>query len=254
MKKWILFLLVLTVIACKEKNDEEKIIPRRDFVELLVDLHITDAIATNHTINENFGRLDSAILYHTVLESHGFTKEQMIRSMNYYSSDPEELVEIYDDVFSRLSKQADEAKELYSSTSASRTYRIWKAPKNRYTAYGDSISYPEPFDINVDTTGTYVLTAEVRMVESDSSVNPRISAYFYNPEDDDPKKRLYFEEVPILKANFTREYTLIKTMKSPNLTRLKIIIPNQDNKDSLFVKGIEIRHLRVGMIMPKRKR
>jgi len=247
-------LLVLTAIACKENTTEEKVIPKRDFVELLADLHITDAIALNHTINENFGKLDSALLYHAVLESHGYTKEQMMHSMNYYSSDPEELVQIYDDVFSKLSKQADEAKELYSSTSVSRTMKIWKAPKNRYTAYGDSIAYPDPFDISVDTTGTYVLTAEVRMVESDSSLNPRITAYFYNPEDDDPKTRLYFEETPLMKANFTREYTLIKTKKNPSLSRMKIIIPNQDNSDSLFVKGLEIRNVRVGIIIPKRKK
>lgn len=254
MRKWLFLILMLSVFACKGRNAEEKIIPRKDFVDLLIDLHIADAIALNHTVNENFGRLDSALLYYTILESHDCTKEQMIHSMNYYSADSEALVGIYDEVFSTLSKRSDGAKELYSSTSISRTQRIWKSEKSRYRIFGDSLQYLPPFEISIDTTGRFVISAEIKMTEADSSIMPRITAYFYDPENDTPKTRKYFKEESILKANFTREYRLIKEMKNPRLSQLKIIIPQQENTDSIFTKGIEIRNLRVSILTPRRKK
>ena len=252
MRKWGFLILVVLLIACKSKEDEGKIIPKRDFVNLLVDLHIADAIAMNHIINENFGKLDSAILYKTVLDKYGYTREQMENSMKYYSGESEKLVEIYDDVFSTLSKRSDEAKENYNKTSVSRTHRIWKAQKNRYGIFGDSLQYPPPFDIPVDSTGTFVLSVNIRMTENDSSVNPRIEAYFYDPDNDTPDSRVYFDEVSILKGGYTREYTLIQELKDPDLRNMRIILPKQDNPDSVFSKALEIRNLLVSMMLPEK--
>ena len=254
MRKWLFLFCLLSIVACKSKNAADKLIPQKELVDLLVDLHIADAIALNHAINENFGKLDSAILYHTVLEKHGYTKDQMEASIKYYSRDVEKMIGIYDDVFGELSKMSEDAKEVYSSASTSRTYRVWKAQKNRYTIKGDTVKYLPPFDFAVDTTGNFVLSVNIKLLPKDESVNPRISAYFYDPEDDRPEKREYFEDIVLTKGNFTREYAVFKVMRKPELSRMRIILPVQDNPDSTFSKGIEIHNLRLGLMRSDRRK
>lgn len=254
MKKWLFLLFFISAIACSSKDPGRQTIPRREFINLLVDLHISDAIALNHTINENLGRLDSSILYKSVLESHGYTREQMMSTLNYYADDPDELVEIYDEVFSILSKRADEAKKLYSSTTVSTSYLIWKPEKNRYSIYGDTVHYLEPFDIGIDTTGTFYISVEIKRTFNDQAKNPRIAAYFYDPDANDPESNVYFFEVPIKCTNYTREYTLFREMKDDDLTRMKIMVPLQDNQDSAFNKGFEIHNLRVGLTSSKKNK
>jgi hypothetical protein len=254
MRKWLFLLLFIGAFACSSKDNGSKTIPRRDFINLLVDMHIADAIAVNHTINENLGRLDSSILYASILESHGYTRDQMTATFNYYSKDPDKLVDIYDEVFSILSKRADETKKLYSSTTNSSSYTVWKPEKNRYSMYGDTVQYLTPFDISIDTTGTFFISVEIKRTFNDQAINPRIAAYFYDPEADDSESNVYFFEVPIKCTYYTREYTLFREMKNADLTRMRIMIPLQENQDSVFNKGFEIHNLRVGLTSSKKNK
>ena len=255
MRKWLIScisLFLILILACNQKS-EEKVIPRRDLVPLLVDLHIADAIALNHTINQNFGKLDSAILYHVILDKYGYTKEQFAYTLEYYSGDVEKMTEIFDDVFSELSKQSTEVKELYNSTTPASTKQIWKPESRSYRIKGDTISYPDPFEIDIDTTGTFILSVEIKLNPNDESVNPSIVAYFYNKNHDREDDRIYFEKVPIIKTFYTREYTLIQEMNNPDLNGLRITLPYQENDDPDFLKGMDIQDLRVSLLHSTKK-
>jgi len=229
-------------------------IPRRDLVPLLVDMHIADAMALNNMVNEQFGGLDSTMLYQAVFEQYGYSKDEFVRTLKYYSSEPEKLIEIYDDVFTELSKKSEEAKELYSSTTVSRTYRIWKPNQTRYTAYGDTTMYPPVFDVEIDTSGIFILSAEIKIAPKDKSVNPRILAYFYNPFKDSEKNRIYFEETALLKSNYMRDYTLLKECTDTSLSRMRIVIPMHDTPDSAFTKDFTMQNLRVSLYRPDKKK
>ncbi len=253
MRKWLFFLYIfISIVACS-KREKGNIIPRRDLVPLLVDIHITDAIALNNIISGEFGGLDSSMLYQAVLDKYGYTKDELVQTLRYYSSEPEKLIEIYDDVFSTLSKESEEAKELYSSTTISRTIPIWRPNKTRYFVKGDTVQYPQ-FDIKIDTTGIFVLSVEIKITTKDESVNPRILAYFYNPFDDSKEKRVYFDETRLIKSGFTREYTLLKKCSDENLSRLRLIIPMHDTQDSIFVKDFDMKDLRVSLIASQKKK
>ena len=252
MNRGLLILILLATLSCNSCTRKEKIIPRNDLVELLVDLHIADAIAMNHSINENFGKLDSAILYRTVLEEHGYTRQQMEASIKLYSRDIEKMMGIYDDVFARLSKRSEDSKELYSAASPSRAHHLWKAPTSRYFVKGDSLKYPDPFELEVDTTGKFVLSAEIKLSLQDSSINPRISACFYDPENE--VAEMYCKEVVLRKAPYTRDYMSFFEMNDPGLTHMRIIIPKQDNPDSLFMKSLEIYNIRLSLMEQNRNK
>lgn len=254
MRRWLLYFTILLLIFNCSRTEQKKVIPKRDLVSLLVDIHIHDAIAMNYNINEQFGGLDSAILYSTVLDSYGYSKEDFIRTIEHYTKDPEKLIKVYDDVFSELSKRAEETKTLYETYSTRKTKLIWKPKIVHYRIYGDTASYPAAFEITIDTSGTYVLSTEIKMTKKDQSKNPRIVAYFYNASNDNGNKRLYFDETSFIKSNFKREYTLVKECDSKEFDRIRIIIPEYENKDESFFKDLDISNLRVSLVKPEKKK
>ena len=248
MRKWlIIFIFFLIAFSCR-KGDKNHIIPRRDFTALLIDIHIADAMALNPSINEEFGGLDSTLLYQAVLEKYGYSKEEFKNTLEYFSSKPEKLIAIYDDVFSELSKRSEEAKENYNSTTLSRTYLVWQPIKSLFGSHGDSAIYPPEFYIDIDTTGTFVLSVNIKILPEDKSVNPRILAYFFNPRNDREEDKIYFEQVPLLKVDNMREYTLLKECTDTSLTKLHIIIPMHDTPDSVFRKEFDMQNLRISLL------
>ncbi len=254
MRKWLFIsLMLLSIVACN-KSEYDNIIPRRVLVPLLVDMHIADAIALNTIVSNQFGGLDSTILYQTVLEKYGYTKDDLVQTLEYYSSKPEKLIAIYDDVFSELSKQSEKAKKLYSATTVAQTYHIWKPNKKRYSVHGDTVLYPPVFDISIDTTGTFVLSAKIKLTSKDESINPRILAYFYNPLKDSLENRIYFEELSLLKSIYMREYTLLQECYDTSLSKLRIIIPMHDTTDSTFRKDFDMSDLRVSLYRSDKKK
>jgi len=247
MSKWLSFLIFLfLLLSCN--REEKNIIPRKDLVPILIDMHITDAIAMNHMISEQFGGLDSALLYNAIFEKHGYTKEQIIGTLRYYSGKPDALVKIYDDVFSEMSKMAEEAHLAYTSTNNTNTNLFWKPDTNKYRAVGDTVNYPPSFDIAIDTNGTYVITAEIKITAKDSSVNPRINAFFYRPGKDSLKSMVFFDEESLFKTDFMREYRAIKEYRNKLPARLKIIIPAHDSPDTTFMKWFEMQNLHVALV------
>ncbi len=242
---FILFFVIL--LSCHSK--QETIIPRKALVDLLVDLHLADAIATNTMVRRQFGELDSALIYKTVFDKHGYTRADMSRSIAYYSTETKKIVPIYDEVHARLSAQSEEMQELIQKITLSATYRVWRSEENRYRIKGDTVSYLEPFDFKVDTTGRFVIDVEIRIDdEEDQSVNPRMVAYFYNPIKDRPQDRVYFDTAVLNKSKTLRAYTLIVENRDTLLNRLRLQIPVQDNKDKVFMKDIEIRNLQLSVI------
>jgi hypothetical protein len=255
MRNCLIFLfLALSLAGCHREKSERKYIPEEDMVNLLVEIHITDAIAMNHDINKNFRNFDSTLLYSGVLDRHGYSQEQMQNTLEYYSYRPEKFIKLYNKVFTILSKQNDEAKGNYSSIHNSRTNQVWRSQKSRFSIFGDSLSYPDPFDIEIDTTGTFVLTVEVKINMRDQSVNPTIEAYFYDPEDSVSDSRIYLAQQPLMKSDHKRprEYAFVKEMKDSRFSRMLITIPKVENTDTLFHKGIEIRNLRVALKDPSK--
>jgi hypothetical protein len=252
MRNCILLICFLSVFISCSQDNKQKIIPRKDLVNLMVDMHIADAIALNYNINEQFGGLDSALLYNTVLNSYGYTKEQFVYTLNYYTKEPEKLTKIYDEVFTILSRRSEETKALYSSYSVALTRNIWKPKQSRFIARGDTAHYPSMFDFAVDTIGDFVIISEIKITTKDSSIRPRIVAYFYNPKDDIPKNRVYFDETELHKSAYKREYSISKECTDPELSRIRLIIPMHDTGDSLFYKDFEMYNLRVSLVLPKK--
>lgn len=248
MGRWLLSILACIIILSCNNKGATKLIPRKDLVPLLVDLHITDAIALSSTIADQFGKLDSTLLYSTVMDRYGYTKDELFYTLNYYTDKPEKLMEIYDEVFAELSAKSEEAKAEYNKYSSQNTRHVWRPKNNRFNIEGDTAKYPVFEDISIDSLGTYIINLSIKLNKQDESVNPVLVAYYYNPENDIPGNREYFEKIQLHKSKYARELMLVKELTDPELTRLRIIPVVCDNEDSTFYKSLDMYSLRLSRL------
>ncbi|MFO8234427.1 MAG: DUF4296 domain-containing protein [Bacteroidales bacterium] len=122
----ILLTLFLVAISCSQ-DSKKKIIPRDDFTDILVDVHLMDGLTSFTEFRNEMAKKDSVEYLEAVLEHHGYTKAQYDSSLVYYSKDLKKFDQIYQDVIERLNKletQTDEMikkkreeKEEYDTTS-----------------------------------------------------------------------------------------------------------------------------------------
>lgn len=93
----IILLGLCLLVGCSPKG----VLSRRQMVDVLVDLHKTEAILTvagyNFGHEEEFGKC-----YYVVLDKHGITQAQFDSSLVWYTKHPERFDKIYPKVVARL--------------------------------------------------------------------------------------------------------------------------------------------------------
>ena len=109
------FLLVtffLLIFASCDKDKKEHIIPKDDFEELLVDIHLMDGLTRQHSLrNKLVEENDSLNYYDAILRSHNYTRSQFDSTMVYYTEKLNEFDEIYENVLSELNRIEAEAED-----------------------------------------------------------------------------------------------------------------------------------------------
>lgn len=221
---------------------------RNNFIDLLVDIHIFDAFSTDHSLSGYFKGIDSLSLYTSIFRKHHANYESFEKTMNWYSEQPEKLNKLYDEVFGKINKMNQELSEQLALFTKPGTRTIYN-----YHDYslirGDTVNYPKPIIVEINTKGTYLISAQIRMLEDDESINPLMTCYFYkNEEDNRPEERKIITEFPIQKTNFSRTYQFISELDNKNYNYLKIIIPETSNKDNVFNKNFQLSSLKVMLI------
>ena len=111
--RYLLVLLTAFLIfpvSCSD-DSKEHIIPKKELIPLLVDMHLMDAMLANSEVREKLVQRDTINYYETVLEEHGYTKARFDSSINYYSRDLKKFDKIYQEVLARLSQKETRVQE-----------------------------------------------------------------------------------------------------------------------------------------------
>lgn len=103
-----MFISSLILFSCTEKNekpDRSDIIPEKDLMSILTEIHIADGLLPNPKIRFWVLSVDSISVYHYIAEKHGYTKESFDKTMHYYFvRKPKRLIRIYDKILGKLSE------------------------------------------------------------------------------------------------------------------------------------------------------
>lgn len=103
----ISILFWLSLSGCKRDPIPAQAIPRDRFVDILVDVHLAEAISNDRS-RYNLDSLNPESFYLSVLNKHQVTEEQMKITTLYYSRHPRDFDKIYSKVLSRLSQMNEE--------------------------------------------------------------------------------------------------------------------------------------------------
>jgi hypothetical protein len=110
MKPLFVFIVLLIFnISCQpgKTPPREYLIQRDSLVTILVDLHLVHSIQSTVEYRQILADYDSIDLYSKVFSRHGTTKAAFDSTISYYANNPEELLNIYDEVIMQLTMMQD---------------------------------------------------------------------------------------------------------------------------------------------------
>ena len=105
--KYFVPLLFLLVTACKEKfpSVPADIIPLKKMENILMDMHISDAVAETRTMGDINEKKISEQYYLQIYKNYGITKADFLKSYLFYQNNPVLLNKLYDELLSEMSKR-----------------------------------------------------------------------------------------------------------------------------------------------------
>lgn len=241
-------LVVVSLIACNNSG-RKYIISENKFVDVLVDIHLADAIALyNNPVSSGF-MLESDSLYESVFTNHGVTRAQFDSTISYYSKRPEDFLRVYNNVTNKLKLLSEEPlidSEYESEFQTNPAELIWEAPETFNLPEMGSNNRVE-ISIPVKSTGEYTIETDIRLFTDDESENPRITAYYWYDNETAGGYRDSFPEIAVRKDGNLNTYVTSKSTTDTRITHIKGYLLNHSNPDTLFqkhalVSKIEVRY------------
>jgi len=232
----------------KNKAVHKDIIPEKDLISILTDVHLADGLLSIPEIKHKFYRGDSLSSYIEIIEQYGYTKPQMDRTIRYYFiKKPKKLVKIYDKVLGGLSELESRVEKEYSAF-IKEGLNIW--PGKPYYLY--PCPYCEDstwFDFPLDYNGLCYLKFTITVFPDDQSVSPRLDLFLSHSDTAGIEKRDYFSALPYLKDGQPHTYVIRLIPNLPPPVRLKGWFMNQEETSPFKEK-----HFRVENIILSRNR
>ncbi len=116
MKKgWVIILLIpLFLISCGKgqgRSSHRDLIPKDKFVDILVEIHMMDAITNGPEFYRKFDTGDSINIHEEIFRKYDVTQAQFDSTYVSYSRKPEKYLKIYDDVILKLNLKLDQLKD-----------------------------------------------------------------------------------------------------------------------------------------------
>jgi hypothetical protein len=171
---------------------------------------------------------DSLSSYKNVIEKHGYTKEAMDNTIEYYYiKDPKALIKIYDQVLATLSEM-ETRYEKEIGIMQSHSLNLWSSDL--------TYSLPDPagndsaaFNIPVKYQGVFYLTFTATLFPGDESVNPGFKAYVINPDSLSTGEKRYLKEVKYFKDGQPHDYSIEINCSDKPRHNLTGVFYNTDN-------------------------
>lgn len=108
---FIIIFISIVAFSCFNPNKDvdipEGIIPPGEMALIFRDIHLTDALISRKRLNINKNYLKINSYYKDIYEKHGYSRAVIDSSLNFYSSYPELMDVVYDQVLIELSKMED---------------------------------------------------------------------------------------------------------------------------------------------------
>lgn len=242
----IIAFLLLFLWRCnspEQKFRKSELIPAKDLVPVLVDLHLADGLLSSTEIRLEYEDMDSLGPYSSILASYGYSLNQLNNSMEYYSNNTKALDEIYENVIIQLARieggilSSDQEKKpavpnLWQGKTA------WKLPE-------DGKQNKLEFTVPVKNPGVYKIIVDITLYRDDESVKPSITAFFWFDDQTETGYRQHFPATRITKSGTKRTYRITRKVLNPKITHIKGCILDHTPKSGDWEKHVRVDNFRI---------
>lgn len=217
-------LLVAVALSCNKTRrsgiNKSDVIPEDEMVGILSDLYITDGLLNYPPLRSEFSEKDSIETYLDVIHEHGYTKEQVDKSMEYYFIDrPKKYAAIYDRVIEKLSgMEADLIQQLSKESQSGRN--LWNGERT-YSLPDAGVSNPIEFSVETVGMGEYVIKFRLTLYEDDQSLDPYTDIWFWYDDGTEEGARIPWDRYDLEKTGKPVTITLREALTDPRVTHLK---------------------------------
>jgi hypothetical protein len=243
----ILLALLLVISSCqsrRSKVDSKHLIPEKELVPILTEIYLADALVGMPRIISKYAPVDSSSTYIHIIEKHGYTREQMDKTLKYYFiKNPKKLINIYDKVLGVLSEMESRVKKQLSKSKPV-TGGLWTGP--------DSYSFPDPsgsdstvFDLSLLRPGAYTLTVNITLFPDDQTANPELTAFTCHPDSILTGKRNNIEPIRYVKDGFEHKYSVSFTVPAKAKLQLRGNLFDYSNNPGNWDKHLIIQNISV---------
>jgi len=217
----VLLIVLMAAASCagrRSKAEHKDLIPADNLTSILTDAYLADGLLAIPEIRYRFHESDTLQSYIDIIENHGYTMEEMERTMRYYFiRKPKKLLKIYDRVLGNLSEMESIAdKDLLAFSS--KNLNMWQGDRFFHLPGPDNIPW---IDQTGNFNGTIYLSFTIGIYPGDQTADPHVGFWFSAPDSGAIEKRAAFTPIKLLKDGRPHTYTLTMVNPFPGKSRLR---------------------------------
>jgi hypothetical protein len=238
----ILFILIALSLFVSCNNEKNKPIPDNDLVDILTEIYVANGLLAIPPVRTQFSYKDSTANYQDIIQSHGYTKERMDKTIrHYFEKKPKKLENIYDQVLTRLNeKQALLEKDIAPKV----VPELWTGPTN-IAVPESGINDPVWFSIPIKDTGNYMLDFTTVVYSDDQSLNPKVIVFFWHADSSKTGFRINWPGLDLPKDGQWHNYLLSKRNSDTTITHISGWLLDSDPKGGRWEKHAKIEKIRL---------
>ncbi len=174
-----IFLIALLIIGLANSGCKKERIPERDMAQVFAEIFITDATIESSKLSLRYTKKDTIEYYKPIYSSMGYTEEQFNNTIQFYADNPEVLDKVLDKAINILSRiETEHLAQMTREAKEEEAQGLWEGKRN-WRLPEDGKQETIEFKIPLHGSGEYTISAEVRILFKDKSINPRMVAWFH---------------------------------------------------------------------------
>lgn len=241
-------LLITLMLSCNKTRrsgiDSSEVITEDEMVEILSDLYLTDGLLNYPPVRSEYSEKDSIETYIDVIREHGYTKEKVDKSMEYYFIDkPKKYAAIYDRVIEKLSgMEADLIQQLSKESQSNRN--LWDGERT-YSLPDAGVSNPIEFSVRTEGLGEYVIRFRLTLYEDDQSLDPYTDIWFWYDDGTEEGAKIPWDRYDLEKTGRPQMITLREALTDPRVTHIQGKLINHTEQQGHWEKHAIITNITI---------
>jgi hypothetical protein len=233
----LLAIALTALISCGSNSGQVRkkdIIPEKKLISLLIDLYIGDGLLQNPSVRNIYVYKDSNSSYLDIIQKHGFTKDKVDKTLEYYfENDPRELQKIYDEVLARLSEIQT---RILTEKNTARNENIWEQ-RPTFVLPEEGARNTIYFYVAISDTGWYSLTFTATIFKDDKNIKPRTSVAFVKTDSIGKQVSIPWSKCELVKDDLAHTYVVTGRVSDKSFWHISGFLYDCDNQ-----KGAQEKH------------